>query len=249
MSGLEYPKIDTLYERKPNGKVDVTRLKRLEFDLIKEWQVTEKLNGRNTRVMITPDGEVTYAGRHDEKHLSDQLDQRMIDYLTRIFTPNRMKYVFRSINKEGILEKPEVCMYLEGLGSIMANGSGIYCKGKEISVRLIDCYIKPFWLERNDLEDIAKKFGIKCTLIICTLYKLPRSLKELNLIMLESSMVAFEETGKLVQPEGIVARTSPLLFDRTKRADSEVGERVMWKLKYKDFEKERLKSDIKWMNS
>lgn len=237
----EYPKIDTLYERKPNGKVDVTKLKRPEFGLIKEWQVTEKLNGRNIRVMLSIDGEVTYAGRMDEKHLSDQLNQKMIDYLTFTFTPSRMKYVFRHINKEGVLEKPEVCMYMEGLGSVMANGSGIYCKGKEVSVRLIDCYIKPFWLERNALEDIAKKFGIKCAPIICTLYKLPRSLKELPPMFLDSSMtstVAFEETGKLAQPEGIVARTSPLLHSRTKKADSEVGERLMWKLKYKDFEME-----------
>ncbi len=211
MSSLEYPKIDTLYERKSNGKVDVTRLKRLEFGLLREWQVTEKLNGRNIRIMISENGEVTYAGRHDEKHLSDQLDQKMIDYLTTIFTPTRMKYVFRHTNKEGILEKSEVCIYLEGLGSVMASGSGIYCKGKDVSVRLIDCYIKPFWLERDSLEEIAKKFGIECVPIVCTLYKLPRSLSDIEHI-LHMSLVAYDETDKFVQPEGIVARTSPLLF-------------------------------------
>lgn len=82
MSRLEYPKIDTLYERKPNGKVDVTRLKRLEFALINEWKVTEKLNGRNIRVMLTSDGEVTYAGRHDEKNFSDQSEGNM-NYILR----------------------------------------------------------------------------------------------------------------------------------------------------------------------
>lgn len=229
MSGLEYPKIDTLYERKKNGKVNVDNLKRPEFGIINRWQITEKLNGRNIRVMLTTDGNVTFAGRMDEKHLNDQLVQKMIDYLKNIFTSNRMKYVFRKIDADGTLQKPEVCMYLEGLGSDMASGSGIYCKGRDVSVRLIDCYINPWWIERPLLEEFAKKFGIKCTPLLDDIYELPRSLADLeNIIKL--SKVAGENNNNLANAEGIVARTYPLLTNRK-------GDRVMWKLKFKDFEK------------
>lgn len=234
MSGLEYPKIDTLYNRLKNGKVDIASLRRPEFELINRWQITEKLNGRNIRVMLTREGEVTFAGRKDEKHLYDQIDDVMLDYLKSIFIPRRMKYIFRKIDKDGSLTKPEVCLYLEGIGSKMASGSGIYCKGIEVSVRLIDAYIKPFWIERLLLEEFAKKLGVKCVPVIGYIDEIPHSRQCLEDI-LSSSIVATEAGNFNTRPEGIVARTSPILFSRTKTELSEVGERIMWKLKFKDF--------------
>lgn len=235
MSGLEYPKIPTLFLRKSNGKVDITQLSKPEFRLIKEWQITEKLKGRNVRVMLTSNGDVTFAGRQDEKHLSDQLHVKMIEYLKIKFTPDKMKKVFwRSV--KGVIQKPEVCLYMEGLGSGMDVGSGIYCLGKEVSVRLIDCFIKPFWIERPLLEEFASKLDIKCVPIIGVLNnELPLSISHMKYFMAES-IVAREDTHKMVMPEGIVAKTQPLLFCRTKDEMKEVGDRLMWKLKFNDFE-------------
>jgi len=235
MSGLEYPKIQTLFLRKPNGKVDITQLSKLEFGLIKEWQITEKLNGRNIRVMLTSEGEVLFAGRKDEKHLSDQLHIKMIEYLKIKFIPDKMRKVFWRYVK-GVYQKPEVCLYMEGLGSDMAAGSGVYCPGKEVSVRVIDCFMKPFWIERPLLEEFASKLGIKCVPVICTLKnELPMSTSHIKYFIYKS-IVADEEACRNVMPEGVVARTQPLLFCRTKDEKREVGDRLMWKLKFKDFE-------------
>ncbi len=235
MSGLEYPKIPTLFLRKPNGKVDIAQLSKPEFRLIKEWQITEKLNGRNVRVMLTSDGYVKFAGRMDEKHLSDQLHIKMIDYLKVKFTPDKMKKVFWRYVK-GVYQKPEVCLYMEGLGSDMAAGSGIYCPGKEVSVRLIDCFMKPFWIERPLLEEFANKLNIKCVPIIGVLNnEIPLSASHMK-YFIDKSIVACEDAHMIVTPEGIVAKTYPLLHCRTKDETKEVGDRLMWKLKFKDFE-------------
>ncbi len=230
MLDLEYPKIDTLYDRKKNRKVDMSKLRRPEFALIKEWQLTEKLNGRNLRIKLGSDGKVEFAGRHDNKNVLEQIPNSMIQYLTIIFTPEKMKEVFWYRNKDPEhpeLQTPEVCIYLEGIGSGLAAGSGIYCHGRSVDVRLLDCYIHPWWLERASLEDIASKFNINCAPLLPVLHKLPESKEDLMNII-KYSLVAMEHKTQVL-PEGIVARTAPILFNKK-------GDRVMWKLKYKDME-------------
>src|SRR3972149_6496013 len=48
----EYPKIDTLFERGEDFKVDVTRIRRPEFEIPQRWLVTEKGDGNNVRVSL-----------------------------------------------------------------------------------------------------------------------------------------------------------------------------------------------------
>ena len=51
MVGLEYPKIDTLYDR--DGRyVNTWRLRRPEFGIINRWSITEKIHGMNTRATL-----------------------------------------------------------------------------------------------------------------------------------------------------------------------------------------------------
>lgn len=229
MTGTEYPKIQTLYDRYPDYSINVEKLRRAEFGIINTWQVTEKLNGRNIRILLKQNGHVEFSGRQDGVKVSEQIPQKMMDYLNLIFTPQKMQSVFwRYVNN--VFQTPEVCVYVEGLGSDLAAGSGIYCPGTSVSVRLIDCYINPWWIERPLLEEFGRKLGIKCTPLLDTIYTLPRTREELERIIKISHVATEDNSNFLGLAEGIVAKTEPLLVNRK-------GERVIWKLKYKDFKK------------
>ena len=85
-----------------------------------------------------------------------------------------------------------------------------------------------------DVEDIARKLGIKTVPVLPAINDwLPTDPGEFaDLFELGSSRgshVAYQDMGiDDCAPEGIVVRTDPLLFNRR-------GNRIMWKLKYKDF--------------
>jgi len=233
MSNLEYPKIDTLYDRDEKHAIMVEKLRRPEFELIKRFQITEKINGRNTRITLFDDGEVVFGGKTDNADIPSEL----IKYLIKTFTPEKMQNTFWG-DPEKIPKS--VTLYGEGYGAKMSSGSGIYRRGNDVSFRLFDCFIEEWWLERENLEDIASKLEIKCVPIIATIDFLPKSASEIHELFynVKDLLVASEEgnysntTLQLSPPEGIVAKTVPLLFNRK-------GEKVMWKLKIKDFKKEK----------
>lgn len=223
MSDGEYPKIDTLYERDEKHFVVVGKLKRPEFGNIKRWSVTEKLNGRNTRVSLINNGDggiIEYGGKTDDAEMPDAL----LDYLRKTFTIDKMKRAFW-IDPLKIPNK--VTIYGEGYGPKMTSGSGIY--RKDVSFRLFDCLVDAWWLERPNLEDVARKLGVKCVPVLGLIDRLPETAQDLYM-MVNESVVAREESGTGATPEGVVARSDPILFNRK-------GERVMWKLKIKDFKK------------
>jgi hypothetical protein len=231
MAGLEYPKIDTLYNRNGRHFVDTKNLslRRREFGMIKMWSLTEKIHGMNTRVTLFDSGEVVY----DEA----EMPQVLLDYLKKLFTPEKMKSVFWLPNKP--IPKSATA-YGEGYGPGIVPGSGIY--RSDVAFRLFDCLVidesNNWWLERYSLEDIARKFGIKCVPLLGVINFLPHSAEEIRQIFVDhrDRMVVVEDGGQVElasEGEGIVAKTYPeLLFNRK-------GERVMWKLKIKDFERKK----------
>lgn len=233
MANLEYPKIDTLYDRNSGHFIDAKRLRlrRPEFGMIKRWSLTEKIHGTNTRITLFENGEVVYGGRTDDAIMSSDL----LEYLKKTFTSEKMKGVFWLPNKP--IPK-SATIYGEGYGPGIVPGSGIY--RRDIAFRLFDCLVQAqdgdWWLERHNLEDIAKKLGIKCVPILGIIKSLPVSAEEIRNIFIgrRERMTVVEDEGQIEfasEGEGLVAKTYPeLLFNRK-------GERVMWKLKIKDFEK------------
>jgi hypothetical protein len=233
MTGLEYPKIDTLYDRDGKRFVDVKRLRlrRPEFGMIKRWSLTEKIHGMNTRITLFDNGEVVYGGKTDEAKMPSEL----LEYLKKIFTSEKMKSTFWLPNRR--IPK-SATMYGEGYGPGIVPGSGIY--RSDVAFRLFDCLIidedNNWWLERYSLEDIARKLGIKCVPLLGVINFLPHSVDEIRQIFIDhrNRMVIVEDGGQVEfasEGEGVVAKTYPeLLFNRK-------GERIMWKLKIKDFER------------
>lgn len=224
MAGLEYPKIDTLYDR-DDKYIIVGKLRRQEFGNIKRWSITEKIHGTNTRVTLFENGEVFYGGKTDNAIIIPEL----LDYLKKTFTQEKMEVIFWLPNEP--IPK-SVTIYGEGYGPRIVPGSGAY--RKDVSFRLFDCLVISegnWWLERKNLEDVAIKLGIKCVPILGVIDFLPEDILQIEKIFLDNRnrLVAVEEDGLAsMTPEGIIAKTDELLFNRK-------GERVMWKLKIKDF--------------
>lgn len=127
-------------------------------------------------------------------------------------------------------------VYCEGYGPKI-QGGGKY--RKDIAVRIFDVFIQDennflggWWLEPDKVADIASKLGVK------TMPEL--ELENMRAIVSAvkygiKSIVAVEDEGiPETMMEGVVARMKPPLFTRK-------GERVIFKLKTKDFAEGRVK--------
>jgi hypothetical protein len=205
----EYHKIDTLFERdKATFVVDPARLKQPVLATISEWDVTEKIDGTNIRVMLSLDGEVTFGGRSN----AAQIPGDLVQCLMRTFPAGLVKSVLWK-------DSPvEAVLYGEGYGPGIQKGGGLYRKDKAFI--LFDVLVGgKWWLEREDVEQIARSIGVEVVP-----YLGRRSLAEV--VSLVSN--PFPSALGTAMAEGVVARPIQTLFDRR-------GERLIIKLKTKDF--------------
>jgi hypothetical protein len=224
MIALEYPKIETLYDRDVKHKVDVSKVRCPEFLLVKEWQITEKVDGTNVRVALHMDGSVEYGGRTNNA----QMPVALAEYLRKTFTETAMQNALIQPNTSC----PEAILFGEGYGEKIQGCGGRYRKG--VSFRLFDVAIRGvdgsrwWWQGRESMERLAIGLGVEMVPSLGTLDFLPQSYGDLLLHNHVSSVSRQDGGDPYLLPEGFVARTEPLLFDRS-------GSRVMWKLKFRDF--------------
>jgi hypothetical protein len=205
----EYSKIDTLFERdKATFVVDPLRIKSPVLRTISEWDVTEKIDGTNIRVMLSPNGEVSFGGRSNNAQIPGDL----VKFLLKTFVPDLLEQVLW-------LEGPtEVILFGEGYGPGIQKGGGLYRAEK--SFILFDVLVGGrWWLGRVDIFDVASKLGIDCVP-----YLGPMTIDQI----VELVRTPFPSRIGTRMAEGIVARPIETLFDRR-------GERVIIKLKTKDF--------------
>jgi hypothetical protein len=212
---MEYPKIETLWNRdERTHKVRTDTLRLAEFGNVKRWRVTEKIDGMNVRVILSPDGSVTYAGRTDNA----QMPIPLIGYLTDALPAAKLIDVFGN---------GPVIVFGEGYGGKIQKG-GNYRPTP--ALRIFDVLAGGLWLEPDNVQDVADKFGIATVPDMGTIDYLPASVDALTEILYGglSAVSAIEGGIATYQAEGIVARTCPLMLTRR-------GERIMWKLKFRDF--------------
>lgn len=110
MTCPEYPKIDTLFERGEDFKVDIARLRRPEFEIPQRWLATEKVDGTNVCVSFERIGATheeagcTREGcEYGEKWVvrfygrtaNAQMPTFLLDHLQRTFTLEKMKSLWR----------------------------------------------------------------------------------------------------------------------------------------------------------
>ena len=210
-----YPKIQTVFKRDP-----ATRFKTLllgeysmpEFEYLadNQWVFTEKVDGTNIRVLW--DGErITFGGKTDNAQIPAFLFQR----LQELFPPD----IFNT-EKVFDLDVDNACLYGEGYGAKIQKGGGNY-KPNGVDFVLFDVRVGHWWLKRKDVLDIAVKLGIDIVPIVGI-----GALDDMIAIVKSG----YKSTWGDFKAEGIVAR--PLVELKTRS-----GERIITKIKYKDFGK------------
>lgn len=207
----KYQKIRTLWARedtKPHNMI-VGKFDKPEFELLKdiEWTFTEKVDGTNIRVMW--DGnKVTFGGKTDNA----QIPAKLIERLYELFGGENNEQVF-----ESQFGATSVCLYGEGYGG---NIQGLSEYG-DFDFVLFDVKIGDWWLERVNVEEIATRFEIEVAPIVGK-----GTLQEMSDIVAKG----FNSWKGDFICEGLVARPSVELKNRR-------GERIITKLKHKDFVK------------
>lgn len=205
---MKYHKIDTLFERDERFVVDPQRLKKPVLGTITEWDVTEKIDGTNIRVILNEDGEVTIGGRTDNA----QLPADLVVTLLQQFTPEKMQAAFW-------LDGPvSAVLYGEGYGAGIQKG-GDYRQDKAFI--LFDVLVdEKWWLDHEAVDNVSSK--LDCDIVPYL------GRKTLDQIV---DMVRHPFPSRIgsAMAEGIVARPIEPLFDKRK-------ERVIIKLKTRDFQ-------------
>ncbi len=206
---MKYPKINTIWKRDENNKYRIIEgnYSKIEFTAVKKWNITEKIDGTNIRV-IYKNGIVSFGGRTDNA----QIPANLYEYLQRTFTLPQMKELFGDADQD-------VVLFGEGYGPKIQKGGGLY--RDDAGFILFDAYIGGWWVLRDSIEDIASNIGIGCVPLIGTM-GIDEAVKYVQ--SKPDSVIA----NKPKIMEGIVARSYPLMLFRN-------GDPLMWKLKARDY--------------
>jgi hypothetical protein len=205
----EYHKIQTLFKRdmQNNSKTLIEgkwTLPEFEYLANNTWVFTEKVDGTNIRVMFKDAG-ITFGGKTD----SAQIPAQLITRLNAKFLPMaaQMQAMFGC----------DACLYGEGYGLKIQPGGGKYRVDQDFV--LFDVNVEGWWLQRADVEDVAKKLNIDVVPIIGegTLHD-----------AITAAKAGITSTWGNFQAEGIVARPKTELKTRS-------GHRIITKIKCRDF--------------
>lgn len=147
----EYHKIETLFERDIHGtkKLIEGKFRNPVVEYIKdcEWIFTEKVDGTNVRVYW--DGhKVYFGGRTDNA----QIPMPLMERLQELFSGNENEELF-----EQTFGETPVTFYGEGYGGKIQKGSEYKMEQDFI---LFDVIVGDVWLERENVEGIAKVFNL-----------------------------------------------------------------------------------------
>lgn len=208
----EYHKIQTFFRRNnKTKKIIIGDYSMAEFKFLKDnlWVFSEKVDGTNIRVIW--DGEnIVFEGKTDDAQIPAGLTLKLQE-------------LFEGAAKMCLLEEifaeKEVCLYGEGYGVKIQESGKLYIPDG-VDFVLFDVAIDGWWLERKNIEDIAQKLGVKVVPIVGegTLDDAVEMVKK-----------GFKSQWGDFMAEGIVAKPKIELKNRK-------GERIITKIKHRDFE-------------
>ena len=209
---MEYQKIPNIYKRETFGKNNLiigdftsTELAYLKDN---EWFFTEKVDGTNVRVIW--DGyRVEFKGRTDKA----QIPKPLLIKLEELFGGESKEELF-----ESTFGTKNVILYGEGYGGKIQGGGGY----GDTNFILFDVRVDGWWLDHNNVVEIAKLFCIK---IVPFMFA---GTLEDGVDFIKKHPSSLLRTGEL---EGIVGQTCVPMYNRK-------GERIIVKIKCRDFPKE-----------
>ena len=207
----EYHKIQSVFMREPHGKRLLIEgewtLPEFAYLADNEWVFTEKVDGTNIRIIIEADGARRFAGRTDNA----QIPAPLVARLNERFNPQD-DLMFGGMNG--------VVLYGEGYGPKIQKVGGSYRADQDFV--LFDVRVGDWWLQRADVEAVARALGLDVVPIIGT-----GTLRD----AVARAKEGIRSTWGDFQAEGIVARPKTELCTRA-------GKRIITKVKCRDFDKQ-----------
>ncbi len=207
---MEYHKIQSIFKRDKKTKEFTEEYSLPEFEYLKDNVWEFTEKIDGTNVRILWDKEELRVGGKTD---DAQMPIILLEKLQKIFTKEKMQEVF----PDG-----KVILYGEGFGVKIQSG-GKYIKDG-VDFILFDVLVDSWWLKRKDVEDVASRLGIKIVRLIGE-----GTLGNAKAVAEEGFKSEF---GDFIA-EGIVLRPKVQLFSRK-------GDRIITKVKYKDFTKRTL---------
>lgn len=207
----EYHKILTVWKRGNDKKVIVNEWNIPEFYYLKDnnWIWTEKVDGTNIRINWNYISyEVNFGGKTDRA----QIPTMLINRLNQLFP----------VDKWDQKNLTSMCLYGEGYGGNIQEGRK-YRPDGSVDFVLFDVRINGLWLERHNVEDVANELGIKVVPIVGT----GNLMEAINLT--EKGM------NSLVAPSGLM---EGLVLRPDMELQTRLGQRIIAKIKHKDFKEE-----------
>jgi hypothetical protein len=223
-----YASIETVWTRnRETNKLNFGELRDPCWDCIKQWTISEKIDGTNIRVIFTLGG-VEVKGRTDKAQLPPRLEEAVLKCF-----PDHEAVVAYFTEYRGKDLPPEwsVTFYGEGYGAGIQKG-GLYRPDK--SFRCFDVLLgESMWTADDEMRMICANLGVPVVPWLGILTYKPSNETELLECFSHSlglSLVARSDSGQDILPEGIVAKPMQPLFDTR-------GNRIMWKLTFREFVK------------
>lgn len=216
----EYPKIPTVYARTTykkkspvvEGQFSTPELRFLENN---NWVWTEKLDGMNVRIQYVSMGAkakeylIEFKSRASEE---SEIPPGLLSLLNEQYRELEGK-VWE------IFKDRSVVLFGEGIGEGIRKAGRLY--GRQQEFVLFDVWVEGWWLERHNVEDVARKLGMPIVPVVGN-----GTLKG----MVELAKEGFHSQWGEFAAEGIVAKPQTELFTRK-------GERIVTKIEHKDFVK------------
>lgn len=208
-----YPKINSLFDRDVYGNLLIGQYCRPEFSIIERWDIYEKIDGTNIRIIIDGD-DIYFKGR---TNADNNIPTHLLEFLKETYTKERLQ---AGMGKHMVI-------FGEGYGhKIQAVGSKYMHGCEKVGFIGFDILVGNHWIEQKHLEGIFHAMGIKRVPKISSCVPLGKSGHGYsNFLGLPSAL------NPSMEMEGIIARPHGCELQNSR------NERVIWKLKNKDFEK------------
>jgi hypothetical protein len=218
-----YSKIETLFERDERFKVIVGRYRRPEYEDISRWLVSEKIDGTNVRINFTRVVRVHSTGPEPDEHVTDVRVRGKTDNASLPTSLSEHCFKLAAAGLDYIEEQLEtynvmsITLHGEGYGAKIQNG-GNYRSDQGFILFDVEINDSRTFLDEDTVSVYAYKLQIPRVPLI-------------GLMTTEDIVEAVSNgfTSRIGgMAEGVVVRPRTPLYDNR-------GERVMWKLKTKDF--------------
>jgi hypothetical protein len=226
-----YSSIEGVYVRENRSKtVTVGAIRNDVNTTIKNWYITEKVDGTNIRAIYGPDG-LEIRGRTDKAQFSNH---QLEGFRAHLPTWEEVNTAFTLIDDEENATGRIITFYGEGYGPGIQKNGGRY--RDDVSFILFDVRFTntdhgtDYFLSIENAFGIADELGIEHVPVLCVLDQsvLANVDEEMLRSMIPHSVVAKKFKGHEVEAEGIVAKPQYELSDQ-------YGNRIAWKICFRDF--------------